>query len=308
MKKLIIAVFFIVALLFLTATAVPVSAGTEPSPFKGKTILNKLNVAYHKLEKVEDRLERTIILRDPRDDENLRGIVNRIHALTHYTESSCRDLISAQEMFYKGDLDGDQSNNYAEKLNETKERATAIVHRISVYIDTNPDRPAEFNEALMEFYNAGLKVVILLEEHIEEVMGIDPEPFHGKHLQINDISWDIEGQQFVIQMSCRFGLATAGEHADFKIVTNLEIVAGDATFYEHVETGISKVAGAEKDADGFIKLEALRIPLNIYGGWFTGKILFTINFLLLNPGGTGMTQIDPPSLEIDAGIPDDDLD
>lgn len=306
MKRLIIVVFFIVVVLLLSATAVPVSAGVEPSPFKLKTILNKVNVANNKLESVGNRLDRVLGLPDPDGNENLRALINKIFTITHYTGGCCRDLVSAQEMFYKGDLDGDQSNNYAERLNETKERAVQILHRISERIEANLDKPAEFQEALMDLYNTAEKVVNLLEEYIAEVMGFDPTPFRGKHLRIDDISCDREGQQFVIQLSCRFGLATAGEHADFRIVTNLEIIYGDVIINAQSVNGIAKAANAKKDIDGFVKLRPLLIPWIKEGVCYTGTILLDLDLLLFNPDDGGMTQIDPPSLQIDCGVPDPD--
>lgn len=306
MNKLIIPLLFIIVVLLLSATAVPVSAGFDPSPFKGKTILNKLNAANNKLESVENRLERMLGMPGPDKDENLRALINKIFTITHYTGGICRDLVSAQEMFYKGDLDGDQSNNYAERLNETKERAVQILHRISERIEANQDKPAEFQEALMDLYNTAEKVVNLLEEHIAEVMGFDPTPFRGKHLRIDDISCDREGQQFVIQLSCRFGIATAGEHADFRIVTNLEIIYEDVIINVQSVDSIAKDTRAKKDIDGFIKLRPLSIPWVKGCGCSSGTILMNLNLLLFNPDDGGMTQIDPPSLQIDCGVPDPD--
>ncbi len=306
MKKLTILVLFIIVVLLLFATAVPVSAGVEPSPFRGKTILNNLNIAINKLESVENGLERVLRLPDPDKDENLKASINKIHALTGYGPSYYRDMVSAHEMFYRSDLDSDDVYNYLERLNKTKERAQRIVHRISEYIESNPDKPAEFQEALMGLYDTVWKAVILLEEHIAEVMGVDPALYQGKHLRIDDISWDREGQVFVIELSCRFGTATAGEHADFKVVTNLEIIAGEATFYIHAETGISKDVNAKKDVDGFIKLKPLLIPWIKEGVCHIRTILLNLNLLVFNPGDGGMTQIDPPSLQIDCGIPDTD--
>jgi hypothetical protein len=215
-------------------------------------------------------------------------------------------MVSAQEMFYESDLDGDDANNYAERLNGTKERAVPILHRISEYVDSNPDKPAEFQEALMGLYNVTWNAVNLLDEYIEEIMGVDPTPYRGKHLQIDEIRWDREGQAFVIELSCSFGLATAGEHADFKMVTNLEIVTRDATFNERLVTGFFKAVNVKKNSVGFIKLEPLWIPWTKDDGWYSGTILLNLNLIFYNPGSGGMTQIDPPSLKIDGGVPEDD--
>ena len=60
-------------------------------------------------------------------------------------------------------------------------------------------------------------------------------------------------------MSCKFGIATAGEHAGFKVATTLQIVAGGTTSEAKGESEITKVEGAIKDADGFSAIELIRI-------------------------------------------------
>jgi hypothetical protein len=245
-------------------------------------------------------------LSDPDKDENNRALINKVNSLTGHGLRYCRDMVSAQAMFYESDLADDEANNYAEKLNETKERTQAIVHRISEYIESNPEKPAEFLDALMELHSTFQNVVNLLEEHIEEVMGVDPLPFRSKHVQINEIGWDSEGQAFVIELASKFDIATAGEHADFKILANLEIVTGEATFTEMAETTVAKAPDAESDDDGFIELEPLYIPWDRDGGRYCGNVLVKAKATFVIPSEGGMTQIDPTSTEIDISVPEDD--
>lgn len=41
MKKVLIATIFVIGVLLLSATALPVSAGVEPSPFRDKTVVDE---------------------------------------------------------------------------------------------------------------------------------------------------------------------------------------------------------------------------------------------------------------------------
>jgi hypothetical protein len=161
--------------------------------------------------------------------------------------------------------------------------------------------------ALIEVSLQAEAVGVLLDE-AAEVMGVEPSPFRGRHMELDDIRWDRDEQQFEIMLSCRFGIATAGEHADFKIVSNLDVHDGDSVINLCSEDGISIAEGAEKDRHGFIELDRLYIPWERVPRWTEGVLKLNLNLVLYNPNDGGMTQIDPPSLDIDGGVPDDDDD
>ena len=131
-----------------------------------------------------------------------------------------------------------------------------------------------------------------------------------KPIRIDAVIWDRDAAEFIVKLSCPFGIATAGEHADFMISTNLKIDTGGSVIsIDPKETGIRKEAGAVKDADKFIKLEPQRIPWDRDGGRVNGIVTLTFSFVLLNPGGGnsgGMTEINPPSLELNVDPPDPD--
>jgi hypothetical protein len=85
-------------------------------------------------------------------------------------------------------------------------------------------------------------------------------------------------------LSCHFGPATAGEHADFKVQTELAIVAGGNSYDLDAERNIQKVEGAVKDADNFIVIE----PLRVYwpeGESFKGVAAVTGSTSLVGPSG-----------------------
>jgi len=83
----------------------------------------------------------------------------------------------------------------------------------------------------------------------------------AEKVRIDSLTWDGTGQQFELEMSCKFGMATAGEHADFKVGTTLLIDIGDGTTSTaEAETAIRKEPGATKDGDGYVKIDSLEVP------------------------------------------------
>jgi len=119
--------------------------------------------------------------------------------------------------------------------------------------------------------------------------------FSGMALAVDDKSeklrhdstvWDRDGQAFVVTMSCKFGIATAGEHAGFTVRTDLLITDGIYAYHCNNNVGeISKVAGATKDADGYIKIEPQTIGWDRDGGSFTGQASVAVTTSLIGPGG-----------------------
>ena len=125
--------------------------------------------------------------------------------------------------------------------------------------------------------------------------------------KIDKISWDRQSQEFVIGMSLKFGLATAGEHAGFTVSSSLKIDTGEAVFViDPQEDSVHKAAGAKKVGRNMVMIEPQRIPWDRDGGMFTGTIIVTITIVLINPGGGGMTEINPPTIRLNTGIPDTD--
>ncbi len=120
----------------------------------------------------------------------------------------------------------------------------------------------------------------------------------AEKLRYDDNGWEKEGQQFIVQMSCKFGIATAGEHADFKVRSILTINAGGKEYTETGERNIQKVEGASKDADGYIKIEPLEIPWDRDGGIFEGAASVTASISLVGPSGNvqGDVIVTPPTI------------
>lgn len=134
-----------------------------------------------------------------------------------------------------------------------------------------------------------------------------PATDKAERLKVDDQDWDREGAQFVVSMSCKFGIANAGEHANFTTRTKLTIVAGGKTYTEEGTGGIAKVAGATKDADGYIAIEPTKIAWDRQG--FTGDAGVTTSLTLVGPNGNTMGDAvvtittvrieEPPSVKVD---------
>jgi hypothetical protein len=76
----------------------------------------------------------------------------------------------------------------------------------------------------------------------------------------DDIAWDNETQQFIISVSCKRGIATAGEHADFTISTNLLVTKDNKEYFILTPNKqIVKLEDAEKGSAGYVQIEPLAI-------------------------------------------------
>jgi hypothetical protein len=113
----------------------------------------------------------------------------------------------------------------------------------------------------------------------------------AEKLRHEDNGWEKEGQQFVVQMSCKFGIATAGEHADFKVKTILTINAGGKEYTETGERNIQKVEGASKDADGYVKIEPTYIQWDRDGGIFGGAASVQASASIVGPSGNDLGDV-----------------
>lgn len=119
--------------------------------------------------------------------------------------------------------------------------------------------------------------------------------------------WDSINQQFIIHMSCKFGIATASEHANFKARTTLNIYKGALEKLNVIEelnvitteSDIIKMAGATKDQDGYIQIEPQSIPWDREG--YVGPVTTGVSTQMIAPSGSsvGETEIEQlPSVEV----------
>jgi hypothetical protein len=117
-------------------------------------------------------------------------------------------------------------------------------------------------------------------------------------IQIDNVTWDVVNQEFVIAMSAKFGLATAGEQADFTISVGLEIshpgnVASLA--YEYAVARAEPSGGQGPGADYLVSVNGARIPWDRANGTVFGTVHVTTTAKLIGPSGQviGNPVMDP---------------
>lgn len=139
----ILAVFALV----LTCAAGTVSAGVEPSPFKGKTIENKITVARYQqifMGCTLDRFERKLTQLDDRG--TLVAAVNQINILQRGARNTLSALESAKAMF---DQRRDDDYDIAEDLEDLSEYNEALRDEV-LGLEQHPLLPKEAKMALRQ--------------------------------------------------------------------------------------------------------------------------------------------------------------
>lgn len=107
-----------------------------------------------------------------------------------------------------------------------------------------------------------------------------PEP--PPKLRIDDISWD--GEQFVLDYSALFGMATGGQASDFVITTTLTVEKDEEFFKVPTEIiTITIKSGAVMEADNTIQLEPNLVRWDRADGSVSGDVQILATSGLLNP-------------------------
>jgi YVTN family beta-propeller protein len=105
-------------------------------------------------------------------------------------------------------------------------------------------------------------------------------------LKIENVSWNKASQEFIVEMSCKFGITKAGEHANFLIDTELKIDVDDHFYVlESKDKTIQMLKNTEKGENGYIELEPKHIPWDRNGGSEEGKGIVTVFVGIKNPKG-----------------------
>jgi hypothetical protein len=91
-------------------------------------------------------------------------------------------------------------------------------------------------------------------------------------IEIESVSWDKANQGFVVALSLKFGLATAGEHADFSVATSLKFDADGNSVTLSAESTIVKAEDAIKDSENMIQIDPTFIPWDRNGGTYEGPL------------------------------------
>ena len=115
----------------------------------------------------------------------------------------------------------------------------------------------------------------------------------AEKIRVREITWDNETQEFVIDMSVRYGVAVGGDKAGLGINVMLELtdfngVRIDTTgaSFEFDNAKPSKVSGPSPPAMGvYINLDPLRILWDRNGGTFSGLVNVNAALTLQNKAG-----------------------
>jgi hypothetical protein len=141
----ILAVFALV----LTCASGMASAGVEPSPFKGKTVENKIQVARYQMVIMGctlDRFERK--LTDLDDRGTLVAAVNQINILQNGARSTLRALESAKAM-YEQRRNDDNYQDLSDALEDLSKYNEALRDKV-LGGEPNPLLPKEAKMALRQ--------------------------------------------------------------------------------------------------------------------------------------------------------------
>jgi hypothetical protein len=157
---------FAVFVLILTCTAGMASAGVEPSPFKGKTIENKITVARYQMVMMGctlDRFERKLNQLDDRG--TLVAAVNQINILQRGAINTLRALESAKGMYDQ--RRGDDNYDYSNSLEDLSEYNEALRDQIAG-LDTgpNPLLPKEAKMALRQIVSLLLAIENVIDDFL----------------------------------------------------------------------------------------------------------------------------------------------
>ena len=139
---------FAVFVLVLTCTAGMVSAGVEPSPFKSKTIVNRLNVAQNRLGVIDSMLDR---IEGKATELDNRGTLvsagNQVNILPGIAYGTLRCVESAQAMFQ--DVEYPDIGDYSEALEELRKYDELLKDKV-LGLEQNPNLPKAAKMALRQ--------------------------------------------------------------------------------------------------------------------------------------------------------------
>jgi hypothetical protein len=163
---MILAIFALV----LTCATQTVSAGVEPSPFKGKTIGNRIQVARYQMVMMGCTLDRF----EARLDEigykgSLVAAENQINILQSGGHSTLRTLESARGLY---EQQGDDDHDYAQDLEDLGDLTEGLIDEV-IEVETHPMLSGEARAALKEL----ISQLFAIEDLIESFFDVNVDPF-----------------------------------------------------------------------------------------------------------------------------------
>ncbi len=160
-----IAVFAVLVLTLTCATGM-ISAGVEPSPFKGKTIGNKIQVARYQMVIMSNTLERfEARLNEIGNKGSLIAAENQINILQSGGRRTLRALESARGMY---EQQGDDDYEYAQDLEDLGDLSEGLVDEV-LGLEQNPLLSKEAKMALRQL----VSLLLAIENTIDSFFGVN---------------------------------------------------------------------------------------------------------------------------------------
>jgi hypothetical protein len=157
---MILAVFALV----LTCTTQTVSAGVEPSPFKGKTIGNRIQVARYQMVIMSNTLERfKARLNEIGYKGSLMAAENQINILQSGARRTTRGLDRARGIF---EQQGDDDYGYAEDLEDLGDLTEGLIDEV-IEVEIHPMMSGEARAALKELLSQLFAIKDLIESFFD---------------------------------------------------------------------------------------------------------------------------------------------
>jgi hypothetical protein len=163
--KRVIMILAVLALV-LTCTTQTVSAGVEPSPFKGKTIGNRIQVARNQMVIMSNTLERfKARLNEIGYKGSLVAAENQINILQSGGRNTLRALESARGLY---EQQGDDDHDYAQDLEDLGDITEGLVDEV-LGAGENPLLSKEAKMGLRQL----VSLLLGIENVIDSFFGVD---------------------------------------------------------------------------------------------------------------------------------------
>ena len=117
-------------------------------------------------------------------------------------------------------------------------------------------------------------VLLLMMLTIVSAPAVAPPPEKPEKLRIDEVSYNSDTQSFEVDLSASYGIATAGERANFQVSAELEISQPDRTeIYvigpEYIPVWIQ---GPSSPQDHMVPLAKIHVPWDRNGGSVQGPV------------------------------------
>jgi len=129
----------------------------------------------------------------------------------------------------------------------------------------------------------------ILSEH--QAQAANPRAHKVKMLRIDGIRWDKTSEQFVLDVSCKPGMAQTGKSSSLWLYTELLIdrdISPNVTSFLTKDTAVTRLPGVSKDSDGMFQLQPLYIPWDRVIRTYSGPVFVSTKVELRNRHGNAI--------------------